>query len=215
MQAIAKANHTLNNFRYLLSAMYMAGIAGAIFLPEGTRDWFLKLTPLTLLFTAFLLVYFNYSSSILQFLIISYGIGFLVEAVGVNTGLIFGNYAYGRILGPKIWNTPIIIGVNWFILAASSYALVKTIFNNHWLLLPAGASLMTLLDYLIEPVAIKLDFWQWYGYDVPLKNYFGWFVTAAVLMWIAKKLNLQFTNTLPNLILKLQFIFFATLLIMA
>ncbi|MFN2335752.1 MAG: carotenoid biosynthesis protein, partial [Bacteroidales bacterium] len=41
---------------------------------------------------------------------------FLIEAVGVNTGRIFGTYTYGKALGPALWNTPVIIGLNWFLL---------------------------------------------------------------------------------------------------
>ena len=40
----------------------------------------------------------------------------LTEAIGVNTGLLFGTYEYGANLGFKIFGVPLIIGVNWTVL---------------------------------------------------------------------------------------------------
>jgi putative membrane protein len=45
--------------------------------------------------------------------------GFFIEAIGVNTGLIFGNYVYKTTLGWKFLETPLIIGVNWILLTCS------------------------------------------------------------------------------------------------
>ena len=38
-----------------------------------------------------------------------------LNITGANTGLIFGNYTYGNILGMKVLGVPLIIGLNWFI----------------------------------------------------------------------------------------------------
>jgi bisanhydrobacterioruberin hydratase len=63
------------------------GFAGVLLFHEA--KWDLK----TL--TAFVLVYIS---------------GFVIESVGVNTGLIFGEYIYGGTLGYQIFETPLIIG---------------------------------------------------------------------------------------------------------
>ena len=44
--------------------------------------------------------------------------------------------------------------------------------------------LMVGLDFLIEPVAISLDFWSWEYDIIPLQNYIGWFVIAFILQLI-------------------------------
>ena len=43
---------------------------------------------------------------------------------------------------------------------------------------------MVLLDIMIEPVAIELDFWQWEGGNIPLQNYLMWFIVALFMNWI-------------------------------
>ena len=35
-------------------------------------------------------------------------------------------------------------------------------------------------DYLMEPVAVRLDYWQWAGGAIPLQNYAAWFAIAAL-----------------------------------
>ena len=37
------------------------------------------------------------------------------------------------------------------------------------------------LDFLIEPVAISLDFWSWQGGQIPLQNYIMWFLISLVM----------------------------------
>ena len=44
----------------------------------------------------------------------------ITESLGVNYGLIFGNYEYGNNLGFKFFGVPFLIGINWIILTAIS-----------------------------------------------------------------------------------------------
>lgn len=104
--------------------------------------------------------------------------GVLVEVVGVNTGLFFGEYEYGSELGPKLFGVPIVLGFNWYCVVAASAHLSKSIFktDNYILLSLISATLCTTLDFVIEPVAMANDFWDWgIGY-VPVFNYVCWFV---------------------------------------
>ena len=39
-----------------------------------------------------------------------------VELVGTKTGMLFGDYSYGKVLGPALQGVPLIIGINWFIM---------------------------------------------------------------------------------------------------
>ena len=39
--------------------------------------------------------------------------------------------------------------------------------------------LCTLMDFVIEPIAIKYDFWSWEGNEIPLFNYLTWFVFSV------------------------------------
>lgn len=99
----------------ILLWVYGVGVAGML-LPFS-RDLFIRITPLNLLFAAAFLFFGRKPAPVVW--LVGLGIfisSFLVEAIGVNTGRIFGEYSYGYALGPKLLNTPVIIGLNWFVL---------------------------------------------------------------------------------------------------
>ena len=66
----------------------------------------------------------------LRFFIFAFSIGFLVEVIGVNYGIIFGNYTYGKVLGFKVLNVPLMIGVNWFFLSIACGGISDIFFNK-------------------------------------------------------------------------------------
>ena len=103
-------------FKGLLIIIYLVGIIG---LSSGKfRSSFQYLTPYTLLISAFILFIFHKKwneKHILAFVLVFLG-GLIIEIIGVRTGYIFGNYNYGNVLGIKVYDTPIVIGVNWLML---------------------------------------------------------------------------------------------------
>lgn len=123
----------------------------------------------------------NWSKEFFLFLIIATG-GFLLEGIGVNTGLLFGNYEYGQELGYKLLGVPIVLGFNWYCVVAASAHLVTKVLKNKSLTERAlwTGLLCTFLDYLIEPVAMHFDFWDWQNGIIPLYNYISWFIISTV-----------------------------------
>jgi len=87
-------------------------------------------------------------------------LGFIIELIGIKTGYLFGNYTYGNALGAIIFNVPIIIGLNWFIIVVASSNVLRTFKIPLIQLAFLSGLLATFLDALIEPVAIKFDFWK-------------------------------------------------------
>ena len=67
---------------------------------------------------------------------------------------------------------------------------------------------MTLLDILIEPVAIRLDFWSWTEGIIPLQNYVAWYVISALLFVAFFSFRFKKNNIIAPLLLILQFLFF-------
>ena len=55
------------------------------------------------------------------------GIGLAAEELGVRTGIVFGDYHYTELLGPKLGVTPIVIPFTWFALAYLAYVLTNLI----------------------------------------------------------------------------------------
>lgn len=189
---------------------YLVGIAG--FMIRPLAPIFQKLTPYGIVLAAALLLYFHDPKNVKSGLIFS-GIavaGFVVELIGVNTQLIFGFYSYGNSLGPKIWNTPLAIGINWLILIYCISAWAKPI-RDTWYFPLVGATMMVTFDWLMEPVAIAIDMWGWACNSIPLKNYTDWFLVSGVLFLIIRILKVEIRNPIANLLFLMQLIFFLSL----
>ncbi len=196
----------------VLAILYTVGIIG-VALP--IHPDFILLTPINLLVSLSIMLAFHqiWTRQLILFLIAAYLVGFGAELFGVQTGLLFGAYRYGRVLGPKLWDTPLMIGVNWTLL---SYAIGVTMNhllpNGHWLLKGLLAALLMVgLDVLIEPVAIRYDFWSWHNGTPPLQNYWGWFWVSLPLLCIFTKTQRHVRNKVAIALFLLQILFFAAL----
>lgn len=192
----------------IIFAFYISGIIG-ILSNSQTID-FLSLTPLNLLVSLFVLLYNHQNGTPKQWLVffIVAVLGYFVEVVGVNTGIIFGEYTYQTTLGWKVLETPVMIAVNWLILTyAVVYTLGKKIKNTLYLAL-LSAVVLVILDFLIEPVAIQYNFWIWASDTVPVENYIAWFVVSFGLCYLMAHDKEKAKNDLAPYLLILQFVFF-------
>ncbi|WP_040299728.1 carotenoid biosynthesis protein [Arcticibacter svalbardensis] len=141
-----------------------------------------------------------------------YVAGFLIELVGTQTGLVFGSYFYGATLGIKVAGTPLMIGVNWILVIYSAGMLLSSLrIRNIYVFLVLGASMVTLLDYLIEPVAIQFDYWSWDPAVIPLQNYVVWFIFSALLLALFYKMDFKKQNSAAVTYFVVQFVFFFVL----
>ncbi len=146
-----------------------------------------------------LLLYFHkgWGVKFITWLFACFFIGFLSELVGVNTGLLFGSYEYSSLLGLKVFNTPVMVGVLWVIVCYVACLIMSKLYRGHWAVMAlAGGSLLTLLDYFIEPVAIKLEWWEWEGVSVPVFNYLSWFMISFLLISAFFILDIKTKNRL-------------------
>ena len=140
-------------------------------------------------------------------------VGWLVEVIGVNTGLLFGGgYQYGSVFGVQVLRTPLLIGINWSMLSIAIWTGLNANFpgGSRWLCIIVGASLMVGLDFIIEPVAIALDFWTWSGH-IPSRNYIDWFVISALMFYLASRLMPHAKNNIGTVLFILQLLFFVLL----
>ena len=191
----------------------MAGVIG-LSIPSVSA-WFRWATPFQLLLTAGLLLYFHRDGRRLFWGWTGFTVafGYLIEVVGVHTSLIFGDYAYGSTLGFKVLEVPPVIGINWFIMAYTSGIVAYRLPLPRYVQIPVAAMLMVGSDFLIEPVAIRHDFWAWSTTTVPLHNYVGWLVSALFLQALFFALPFRKDNALARYVFFIQLAFFATLLL--
>lgn len=200
-------NFTPRRAVYIIAILHVVGMFG---LNSSYKEFFLLLTPLNLLSSTILFLFTSKELNIRSysiFLLVAI-LGFAVELVGVNTGFPFGVYEYGPVLGPKLINTPLMIGVNWVMLVISTMLIARLITQKTWAVATIGASLMTFLDFFIEPVAIKTGMWHWFGQTVPFQNYASWFIVAWALIYLAHKTLPQIVNPAAVGVYTIQLSFF-------
>ena len=221
---------SLNKYQVATFITLLFHVSGCIGMFTSYQHWFISYTPLNLLIV-FVLVLFTQVKNIafFGFVVLCFVTGMLVEMIGVKTGVLFGDYRYGPVLGPKLINVPLLIGINWFIVVYCS-GVVVTIFHN-WLkskytaegrvLSPAilnfsfildAALLTTFFDWLMEPVAVRLGFWFWNGTgEIPLFNYVCWFVISSLLLAVFRRLRFDKENLFAVHLFFIQVLFFGTL----
>src|SRR6056297_3246612 len=180
--------------RKFIIIFYIVGILG--FLIPFTRDVFIQITPLALLLAAYLLGIYHDNwnkKTVLGFALI-YLLGFSVEAVGVNTGLIFGHYSYGSGLSIKLFDTPLLIGLNWLFLVYTTLAIVDMLKIKGILSILLAPLLMLAYDLVLEVVAPLMDMWSWEDNTVPLRNYIAWYLLAFLFTGLLKALKIRTKN---------------------
>lgn len=198
----------------VLIILHAVGVLG--FSIESWKPLFETLTPLNLLITNILLGLFHrpWTRRFAIWAFLCFAAGFLVEAAGVQTGLIFGTYEYSHVFGPHLLDTPLLIGLNWLMLVYVSGVLFEKVSGKPFVVAALGASLMTAMDLIMEPVAIKLNFWNWFGQEPPLQNFVAWWMIAFVLILGFALLSKRKTkNPLAGWVLAAQVLFFGGLLI--
>ena len=196
----------------LIILFHVVGLAG-FFIPI-LNPLFIKLVPyhLLLMLVVIMYSYGRVSLRITGFLASIWLMGFCCEYIGVHTGWLFGDYKYGDTLGPQLSGIPLIIGINWFLLIFSAGALMqRTKLRKPAMRIVTGATILTLLDILIEPVAVKLDYWRWANPVVPLKNYVCWFLISIIMLWVFELFRFRRLNYAGPVLLLVQFVFFLAL----
>lgn len=212
---------------------HVSGAIGILFSPY--KEWFIANTPLNLLLMFGLLIWNQKDRNIhfWLFTLLAFLTGMGTEMIGVHTGRLFGNYAYGTSMGPRFNEVPLLIGVNWMVVVFGCGILMTTI--NEWIMdkyrekdirirtglhsfsiIVDGALLATFFDWIMEPGAIMLGFWEWKGTgEVPFFNYLCWFLISAALLVAFHKLKFEKNNQFAVHLLLIQTFFFIALRVFA
>lgn len=190
---------------------YLVGIAGM--LVPFTFPLFMKLIPLALLLSTLGVLFFHaeYSAKTWLVFLSIYLAGFFIEVAGVNTGKIFGHYTYGKSLGISVFNTPLIIGINWLLLVYLTTSTVEVLKAGSGIKVLLASAIMLVYDIIIEPLAPQLDMWTWADNKIPLQNYLTWFILALVFTSLVKIVSIKIRNQLAPVLLICQLLFFIVL----
>lgn len=200
-----------NRFIALVSIVYGVGIAG--FMIPSLHSTFLWITPYTILASFIFAWIFHKKWEFKHMTIVSMIgiIGFFIEYAGVKTGSIFGTYTYGKTLGNGFQGVPYLIGINWAALVFFTSSILAGRIQNPYGASIVGASMMTVYDFFLEPVAIKLDFWIWKDGIVPFQNYIAWFIAAFLLQLLLQLSCKPIRNKMAGAMFLIQLSFFLIL----
>ena len=197
---------------FIIWLVHISGLLGMVFYD---LDFFAGYTSINLFLMSIILfanIKLNNKNQIFSLLLI-FLIGMFSEFIGVNYGLIFGEYIYGDNLGFKLFGVPFLIGLNWVILTVICANIASFLIKNNSILsiIIVGTSLMLVMDFVMEPIAPKLDLWRFKNLVVPTSNYIGWLIISILTQTIY---NIQFMEKEVKLSFNLYsaiFTFFVTL----
>ncbi|TAL62497.1 MAG: carotenoid biosynthesis protein [Legionella sp.] len=148
---------------------------------------------------------YGWKNMVVLFLI-TWVISNLFEALSIQTGFPFGFYYYDKLLGPRLFNVPIIIILAYFATGYASWILStillgqyqKPLQGKHIFLIPFITTfIMVMWDLCMDPLCSTVaSLWVWSNggpyFGVPLQNYFGWFLVVFLIyqtfaLFIARK----------------------------
>lgn len=135
-----------------------------------------------------------HSRGIFVFTSLCLGVGTLFESVSLRIGFPFGHYNFTDLMGPKLFDLPILLAIAYVGMGYLSWVLGLAILGcqneplsgKNIVLLPLAASFgMTAWDLSMDPVWADIDHaWVWRDggsyYGVPISNFFGWFLTVYI-----------------------------------
>ena len=197
---------------FIIWLVHISGLLGMVFYD---LDFFAGYTSINLFLMSIILfanIKLNNKNQIFSLLLI-FLIGMFSEFIGVNYGLIFGDYIYGNNLGFKLFGVPFLIGLNWVILTVICANIASILIKNNSIIqiIILGTLLMLFMDFVMEPIAPKLDLWKFKNLVVPTSNYIGWLIISILTQTIY---NIQFKEKEVKLSFNLYtaiFIFFVSL----
>ncbi|WP_275227264.1 carotenoid biosynthesis protein [Novosphingobium album (ex Liu et al. 2023)] len=120
-------------------------------------------------------------------------ISYIVEELGVRTGVIFGPYHYSDQLGFKLSHVPVLIPLGWFMMIYPSWVVAQALLRGVDVRRPAGMAALALFsalamtgwDMVMDPPMVRAGVWVWHGggpyFGVPLRNYVGWVLNTFVI----------------------------------
>jgi putative membrane protein len=202
----------LSTYTYLTAIVIIFHIVGLVGIGVLHNDAILKTTPLHLLLM-FVLLLVSYKAQWWQYAqwwVPAFIISFVAEWIGVQTGWLFGSYAYTPLLGYTLSVVPLLIGCNWVVVMTGSISLAEKVSKNKWLVVIIAATIATAYDWVLEPMAIELGYWQWKNNEIPAYNYVCWWGVAFLLSWLWQFCKIR-ANKFGITLFMVQLLFFILL----
>ena len=191
------------------------GVGLVLYFTPHTRNLFILITPYTLVLVAVAIFshHKEWNIKTIAVLVSIFILSIITEIIGVATGKIFGVYAYGKGLGFKIADVPVVIGLNWVFLSYASNSIISKYTSKNIPIILGAASLMVLYDILLEKVAPLMDMWLFSKNDPPISNYVIWFLLALLINGVIQHFKINTHNRPARWLFFIQLVFFIIIVI--
>ncbi|HEX6256946.1 MAG TPA: carotenoid biosynthesis protein [Euzebyales bacterium] len=120
--------------------------------------------------------------------------GLAIEAVGVSTGLPFGEYRYLDSLGAQLLGVPLVVALAWTMMAYPAYVVSEVIGGGALRRSVVGGWALASWDLFLDPQMVQAGHWEWSTTGpalagIPVTNYAAWFAVATVMMLVLRALS--------------------------
>jgi uncharacterized membrane protein len=126
----------------------------------------------------------------------------LVEALGLATGVPYGQYSYSDALGPTLLGVPFLVPLAWLLMAWPSWVLAARLTarvrpgRRRPARVLTAAYVFAAWDVVLDPQMVQAGYWRWAHPQpglpgiatVPLTNLAGWLVAGVLLMTLLDRL---------------------------
>ena len=116
---------------------------------------------------------------------------FVVEKVGVRTGIPFGRYDYRPAFRPRVSGVPAAVPLAWFSMAVPAREVAHTALGRQSTAprrIIGGALALTAWDVFLDPQMTREGYWSWRRggryRGIPVTNFLGWLFTGLVVMTV-------------------------------
>ena len=126
--------------------------------------------------------------------VVAGGGGLAAEAIGLATGLPFGQYAYTGSLGTAVLGVPLVVPAAWIMMAYPSLIvgrrLAAALGRGRGVTTVLGAWALATWDVFLDPQMVEAGHWYWLEPwptlpgvpGIPVSNFVGWLLVALLMM---------------------------------
>jgi uncharacterized membrane protein len=208
---MSHSRHTFIGLVILLIAVHIIWIVGYS-LPE-TTDLFKALSPLLFAISAIVLFSFHkqFNKSFFRFIGVSLFIIIILAVILSQTGFIYHSFAFGPAIGIQILGVPLIYPLFWINIVYSTGSITRKLQVIRFMKVVIAALMVLIIDLTIEPVAAKLEFWQWQNPGIPFLEYIITTSVSFILLMIFHLSRFRKTNVMAPVYYITALLFFAYL----
>lgn len=124
-----------------------------------------------------------------RMLVVTAGLGFGLEAIGVATGVPFGRYEYSAGLGARLAGVPLVVGLAWTMLAWPAAIAARRLVAHPLARIVVGGWALAAADLFLDPQLVDAGAWRWLHPSphlpgvatVPVSNYGGWLLAGLIV----------------------------------